>query len=94
MSRILSGGGVLPIAYWDTLPPPPGVNPPPGPEADPPPAHCMLGDEGNKRAVRILLECILVVIVIIKQLVVVGINEIGTVSADLYFAESPRNNIR
>ena len=31
---------------------------PPG--ADAPPAQCMLGDTGNKRAVRILLECILV----------------------------------
>ena len=30
------------------------------PWADPPPAQCMLGDTGNKRAVRILLECILV----------------------------------
>ena len=27
----------------------------------PPPAQCMLGDMGNKRVVRILLECILVV---------------------------------
>ena len=26
-----------------------------------PPPQCMLGDTGNKRAVRILLECILVV---------------------------------
>ena len=45
--------------------------PPPGPEADTPraekptpradsPTQCMLGDTGNKRAVRILLECILV----------------------------------
>ena len=37
---------------------------PPGSEANPPapPPHqqCMLGDTGNKRAVRILLECILV----------------------------------
>ena len=48
---------------------------PPSPEADlpqeqthtplkqTPPAQCMLGDAGNKRAVRILLECILVNIV-------------------------------
>ena len=28
-----------------------------------PPAQCMLGDTGNKRAVRILLECNLVVII-------------------------------
>ena len=33
--------------------------PPPGPEADPP-AQCILGNTVNKRAVRILLECILV----------------------------------
>ena len=33
---------------------------PPGPEAGTPPAQCMLGDTGNKRAVRILLECNLV----------------------------------
>ena len=26
----------------------------------PPPEQCMLGDEGNKQVVRILLECILV----------------------------------
>ena len=30
------------------------------PEADPPWNQCILGDTGNKRAVRILLECILV----------------------------------
>ena len=35
--------------------------PPMGPEAGtPPPAQCMLGDTGNKRAVRILMECNLV----------------------------------
>ena len=28
--------------------------------ADNPPPQCMLGDAGNKRVVRILLECILV----------------------------------
>ena len=38
---------------------------------------------------------IVIFIVIIKQLVVVGIiNEIGAVSADLYFVVSTRNNIR
>ena len=37
---------------------PPGADTPLG--ADTPPAHCMLGDTGNKRAVRILLECIFV----------------------------------
>ena len=41
-----------------------GIHPPPGadtPRADTlPPEQCMLGDTGNTRAVRILLECILV----------------------------------
>ena len=46
--------GVGLSAYWDT---PPGQTPL---GADIPPAQCMLGDTGNKRAVRILLECILV----------------------------------
>ena len=32
----------------------------PYPRARCPPEQCMLGDKGNKRAVRILLECILV----------------------------------
>ena len=36
----------------------PGPGTPPGPGI--PPEQCMLGDTGNKRAVRILLECILV----------------------------------
>ena len=36
-----------------------GVGTPPGP-GTPPSEQCMLGDTGNKRAVRILLECILV----------------------------------
>ena len=41
--------------------------PPPDPPGTPPgtrytpPEQCMLGDTGNKRAVRILLECILVI---------------------------------
>ena len=30
------------------------------PQEQTPPPQCMLGDTGNKRAVRILLECILV----------------------------------
>ena len=42
-----------------TPPPGPGAENLPPPGADPP-AQCMLGDTGNKRAVRILLECILV----------------------------------
>ena len=37
---------------------PPGTRYPPGQVH--PPEQCMLGDTGNKRAVRILLECILV----------------------------------
>ena len=55
-----------------------GIHPPPWsrpPQADTPqskhplgadtdPAQCMLGDTGNKRAVRILLECILVEFII------------------------------
>ena len=42
----------------EQTPTPPPKNRPPG--ADTPPAQCMLGDTANKRAVRILLECILV----------------------------------
>ena len=46
----------------DQVPPrqvhPPGPGTPPGQVH--PPEQCMLGDTGNKRAVRILLECILV----------------------------------
>ena len=41
-----------------TLPNPPGPGTPPC--RYPPTKQCMLGDMGNKRAVRILLECILV----------------------------------
>ena len=41
---------------------PPGKQTPPW-EADIPPAQCMLGYTGNKRAVRILLKCILVICV-------------------------------
>ena len=45
---------------------PPEVDPPKADpsEADTPPpsAQCMLGDTGTKRAVRILLECILVIL--------------------------------
>ena len=75
---LFTGGGVCPIACWDTPPPPSGTRgrhppqdqrqAPPGtrgrhppweqtspPGADPP-AQCMLGDMGNKQAVRILLE--------------------------------------
>ena len=33
----------------------------------PPQEQCMLGDTGNKRAIRILLECILVIILLILE---------------------------
>ena len=42
---------------------PPAGTPPPGQILPPNSAQCMLGDMGNKRAVRILLECNLVLIV-------------------------------
>ena len=42
----------------DRHPPGPEAGTPPG--ADPPQEQCMLGDTGNKRTVRILLECNLV----------------------------------
>ena len=58
VSVILSTGGSTwagtPRAVtppWESTPPPAGM---------PPLEQCMLGDMGNKRAVRILLECILV----------------------------------
>ena len=41
--------------------PSPQSRPPPE-QIPPPPAQCMLGDTGNKRAVRIILECNLVCI--------------------------------
>ena len=50
---------------------PPGNRHPPElipPGADTPSAQCMLGDTGNKRAVRILLECILVFRTFAKRL--------------------------
>ena len=59
------GPGTLPLDQ--VHPPGPGTPPPPPPwdQVHPPgpgtpPKQCMLGDTGNKRAVRILLECILV----------------------------------
>ena len=42
--------------------PPPRADPPRSRSPLPPPAQCMLGDTGNKRAVRIILECNLVCI--------------------------------
>ena len=67
VSVILVTGGGLPIACWDTHPPGPDAGTPWDqrqapilPREQTPPAQCMLGDMGNKRAVRILLECDLV----------------------------------
>ena len=51
LSFCSQGGGVSFSACWDTHPPF---------RADTPPPQCMLGDTDNKRAVRILLEYILV----------------------------------
>ena len=67
-------GGICPIACWD-IPPGPeaGTPPPPGPEAGTPPPRAdtpwdqrqvslpRSRDTGNKRAVRILLQCNLVI---------------------------------
>ena len=67
---LLTGGGVVCLsACWDTPPvadtPLPGTDTPLGsrhpPELDTPLLQSMLGDTVNARAVRILLECILVV---------------------------------
>ena len=41
-----------------------GYTPSPGTRGRHPPTQCMLGDAGNKRAVRILLECNLTLICI------------------------------
>ena len=57
LSVILFTGAVCLSACWDSRPPG-GRHPPPQEQA--PPAQCMLGDTANNRAVRILLECILV----------------------------------
>ena len=56
--------GVCPIACWDMPPRTRGRHPPVtrGRHLPPPPAQCMLGDTGNKWAVRILLECNLVIL--------------------------------
>ena len=45
---------------WAGTPQPPLVGTHPWADT-PPPEQCMLGDTGNKRAVRILLECVLVI---------------------------------
>ena len=74
LSVILFTGGCLPHPPEQTSPPqgadtprsrhPPGAETPLGVDTHPPgadtPTQCMLGDKGNKRAVPILLECILV----------------------------------
>ena len=65
VSVILFTGGFCPIACWDT-PLGPDPSQPGTPRADTPweqtphRVQCMLGDTGNKRVVRILLECNLV----------------------------------
>ena len=48
------------VPPWDQVHTPLGPGTPPPKEGTPPREQCMLGDTGNKRAVRILLECILV----------------------------------
>ena len=76
LSVIQFTGGCLPQCILGYIPPPradtPGDQTPPPPAADtprldipqeqtpPPQEQCMMEDTGNKRAVRILLECILV----------------------------------
>ena len=69
---LFTGGGGLPQCMLGCTPLAPGTRgrhpprtrarhpPPPGSEAGTPREQCMLGDTENKRAVRILLECILV----------------------------------
>ena len=57
VSVILFTGGGVSASVHVGIHTPPRNRPPPG--ADPP-EQCMLGDTGNKRAVRILLQCILV----------------------------------
>ena len=78
VSHSVHRGGVCLSAWWDT---PPGSRHPPVADTPRgrhpprsrhtlrsrhPPSQCMLRDKGNKRAVRILLECILVVNLIIS----------------------------
>ena len=75
LSVILVTGGCLPQCMLGYTPPeqtPRGSRQPPRsrhsltpqsrhtPQEQTPPPQCMLGDKGNKRAVHILLECILV----------------------------------
>ena len=51
-----------------------GVDTPPG-SKHPPPAQCMLGNTANKRAVRILLECILVPFYLLRNHINIVINQ-------------------
>ena len=63
VSVILSTGGGLPQCMLGYHPPGAGTTPPPEqipPRSRHPPEQCMLGDTANRREVRILLECILV----------------------------------
>ena len=62
--------GVCPSACWDASP----VADPTPKEQTPPPEQCMLGDKGNKQAVRIPLESILVI----------GINLLAIIHRFLY----------
>ena len=75
VSVILLTGGVCLSACWDTTTPkqtPPGADPPleadtslpPG--ADPPPPGSRLRHTVNERPVRILLECILVLVMFLS----------------------------
>ena len=61
----LPSGADTPLEQTPQEQTPPEVDTPPWADtplgADTPPTHCMLGDTGNKRALRILLEWILVV---------------------------------
>ena len=59
LSTVAGGRGVPgQVPPWDQVHPP-GTKYTPRDQVHPP-EQCMLGDTGNKRAVRILLQCILV----------------------------------
>ena len=61
------------IPWEQTATPPVQTIPPPWtrhPPEQTPPVQCMLGDTGNKRTVRILLECILVVECVLYNVIV------------------------